>query len=401
MTTAQARRLSGEPGTELSRVHDRRAAHNGLEVAISVADQVRAEGAEAAAGEPRSPRPRRRPWDPESLDLLVRPAGRDHFDVEAVAQQLPRAELAQVCVVSPQHDDTRPVDRHSSLLAPPEAERVEQVERHGPRQAGDGGEDHGGHSRSDDGESRRRYAAPPASPPASATFHANHSRGAPAGRIRSSAIHRNAASADSAATATQAAASAPPAGMNTSPRTNTSTSATPFATAIARCARPAISPSCHVWTRKSGIERECLDPQDRRRRDVFLAAHEPDPGLGQDGNADDQQRCDEQRCLGHALEAPPQAGLVLVPGHGEQRQRDREHERGKREQHLKDPERRAKEAGLDVVREERHEHDEHADVDHAHRERDRERQRLAQQPRHRPSADATREPGPHAARGAR
>ena len=257
MLPAQAGGLGGEPGTELGRMDDRGPTHERLHVEVRITDQMSRQCPEPSA---------------RSRALLVRAvvhgtsrpssrwsarAGGHDLDLVAVAQQLPR-DAAHRCsrgaragrrraavwsrllpflvvVLAPSGSRERgrdPAARPSSRSRRQRRQGWRRRRRRSVRRATD---------------TRPRLRAP-----ASATFHTARRLGAPAGFVRCRAIQRNVASAVSAATATQAAPLAPPDGTNTSPRTMTRTSARPLATAIARCALPAIRPSCHVWTRKTG-----------------------------------------------------------------------------------------------------------------------------------------------------
>ena len=114
MLPAQAGGLGGEPRAELGRMDDRGPAHERLHVEVRIADQLSRECPEPSAREPGPSRPRSRPRHVEALQLLVG-AGRGHdLDLEAVAQELPRTQLADVRVVPAKNDDARPCGHDSS-----------------------------------------------------------------------------------------------------------------------------------------------------------------------------------------------------------------------------------------------------------------------------------------------
>ena len=353
MLLAQAGRLSREPRAELGGVDDRSPADERLRVEVRIADQLRRQGPEPPAREPCPSRPRSRPRHVEALQLLVG-AGRGHdFDLEAVAQKLPGTQLADVRVVPAENDDARPRghDASPSSSSSPHLKPMPWYRSAGTARvtiATATNATAATHAATTS-ESRSRYAAPTATPAARATFHADRRFGAPAGFVRRRAIQRKKASAVSAATATQAAASAPPEGMNTSPRAMTSDERQ----AVGDGHRPLRSacdqPELPGLDEEDGDQRQRLDPQHGHGADVLLTTDKANPRLGQDGDSDHEQRCDHKRRLGHALERAPESRVVLVAGDREQRQRDREDERRQAEQHLEDPERGAEEAGLTSV----------------------------------------------------
>ena len=169
----------------------------------------------------------------------------------------------------------------------------------------------------------------------------------------------------------------PNGGIRITPATSTTTSATPFAIASARCRRSATRPSCQAWPTKTStiakiwickVERRARCTDRRRARSAAAARREPpiamkSPTIAPPRSSSGARRRAAPRSSRPATEStgrPPTASASA----------------GSRAPRTRGTTCRSTRSGLS--REEAAEEHEHAEVDHAQRERDRDRQRLAQ-----------------------
>ena len=152
-----------------------------------------------------------------------------------------------------------------------------------------------------------------------------------------------AASAASAATATTPRPTAPPAGTEHDPRTMTSDERQPFATAIARCARRAISPSCQAWPRKTGIAQTWI----RNTGTASMYSSPPTRRMPGPARSRSTTRSAAIRMTPRSWSAGRRSrASSSAPATESSGQRNRENQRRQAEEQLEDAERRAEDARL-------------------------------------------------------
>ena len=207
----------------------------------------------------------------------------------------------------------------------------------------------------------------------------HHRRGAAPGRIRASATQRNTTSAVSALTATQAAAVAPPPGTKMSAEDDHEHEGEPVGEGHRTLCAARDQPELQDLAEEDRNQRQRLNSQNRDGIDVLVSADEEDSGPREDPDTDHEERSDQERRFGHALQPFAQPLVVLVTSDGEKWQRDREDQCREAKEQLEDAEGGAENACLLFGREKRDQHDQHTKVDDAHCECDSERQCLSDQ----------------------
>ncbi len=129
-------------------------------------------------------------------------------------------------------------------------------------------------------------------------------------------------------------------GIRISPATSTTTSATPFAIASARCWRTATSPSCQACPMKTSTIAKIW------MRSALAAPRNGSPpnaissGRAPERDREGDEEPEHQRRLRHRLERRREPVAIVSAGDREQRQRGRQHQRGQAPEHLERAERR-------------------------------------------------------------